>query len=295
MYTAEVEHKLERWHLQCDALWRHIFNIIVQATLSETPLLAFINGHGNIVLPTATSGYAAQLYFRGCTTHSTFKVPVNNKNELLKSLITTQSSRGDFINQAQAIMWDQALMANKAVLACMEEVLRTVSECLELPFSRKVFVLLGDFWQTCPLTTPIHNAENPKFADFVNTIGDRAGPNVALDMLGKVRLENKLIDFVFPVNVLFQPRMCCHWPILTPTNAQVDVYNAFIVDCIKGKQWTYLASDSLKEATEAQLPMPNNNSLLDYAARHTPPGLPPHTLVIKTNAIYCLLHNFSLD
>ncbi|EKM53739.1 uncharacterized protein PHACADRAFT_30677 [Phanerochaete carnosa HHB-10118-sp] len=143
---------------------QHIFDTIVQAALSKTPLLAFINGkagqgktflvntiydylqgHGNIVLPTTTSGYAAQLYPGGRTTHSTFKVPVNNKNELLKSPITTQSLRGDLINQVRAIMWDEAPMANKAVLACMEEVLRTVSKCPKLPFSGKVFVTSGGF------------------------------------------------------------------------------------------------------------------------------------------------------
>ena len=70
-----------------------IFNMVVNAVLSNLPLLLFIDGKagrgktflvnaicdhlrslGRIVLPTATSGYAAQLYPGGRTTHSTFKV-----------------------------------------------------------------------------------------------------------------------------------------------------------------------------------------------------------------------------
>ncbi|EKM52951.1 uncharacterized protein PHACADRAFT_98416, partial [Phanerochaete carnosa HHB-10118-sp] len=173
VYSAEVEHELERWHPQRDALraraehalgvlnaeQRLIFDRIVHAALTETPLLAFIDGkagrgktflinaicdylraQGNIVLPTATSGYAAQLYPGGRTTHSTFKVPINDRNELLKSPITARSSRGDLINRARAIMWDEAPMANKAVLACVEEVARTVSDHPDLPFGGKVFI-----------------------------------------------------------------------------------------------------------------------------------------------------------
>ena len=72
---------------------RHIFDIVLEAVHSHKPHVAFIDGpagrgkaflvnalcaqlraEGRIVLATATSGYAAQLYPGGRTTHSTFKV-----------------------------------------------------------------------------------------------------------------------------------------------------------------------------------------------------------------------------
>ena len=56
---------------------------------------------------------------------------------------------------------------------------------------------------------------------------------------------------------------------------------------------TLLAADSLKEVHNAGLTSPD--SALDYVACQTPPGLPNHTLTIKTNGVYHLLRNFSLD
>ncbi|KAI1783659.1 DNA helicase Pif1 like protein [Ganoderma leucocontextum] len=70
-----------------------IYDIVLQAIHHGQPHVAFIDGpagrgktflvnafcaqlhaEGRIILPTATSGYAAQLYPGGRTTHSTFKV-----------------------------------------------------------------------------------------------------------------------------------------------------------------------------------------------------------------------------
>ncbi|KAJ7215837.1 hypothetical protein GGX14DRAFT_302174, partial [Mycena pura] len=45
---------------------------------------------------------------------------------------------------------DEAPMANKAVLACVEETLRRIMGN-NLPFGGKVLILLGDFRQTCPV------------------------------------------------------------------------------------------------------------------------------------------------
>ncbi|GJE90163.1 ATP-dependent DNA helicase PIF1 [Phanerochaete sordida] len=310
MYSAEVEHELERWNAQRpemgsradDALGvlnpeqRAIFDVIVNAALTGTTLLAFIDGKAgrgktflinticdylrareHIVVPTATSGYAAQLYPGGRTMHSAFKVPVNERNEMLKSPIAARSSRAELLARAAAIMWDEAPMANKAVLACVDDTSRTIMDN-DLPFGGKVFVLLGDFRQTCPvvrhgsradvvdasikssslwrhftifrLTTPIRNAEDPEFAEFVDAIGDGAGPDVALDMLDRVDTEAGLIDFVFPDSVLTQPHLCCRRSILAPTNAQVDAYNETIVSRVHGEQRTYLAADVEKTLSQ---------------------------------------------
>jgi PIF1-like helicase len=105
--TAEVEHELERWSSNREELQvrvdealtkfteeqRNIYNDIMSTVLRGEPLLAFIDGKagrgktfllntmcdqiramGNIVLPTATSAFAAQLYAGGRTAHSAFKV-----------------------------------------------------------------------------------------------------------------------------------------------------------------------------------------------------------------------------
>jgi hypothetical protein len=62
---------------------------------------------------------------------------------------------------------------------------------------------------------------------------------------------------------------------------------------IIGEQRQYFAADSLKEASDIGIDI--ERSTLDYVARQTPHGLPPHCLRIKKNAMYQLLQNFSID
>lgn len=211
-------------------------------------------------------------------------------------------------------------MANRAVLACMEETCRKVMGN-DLPFGGKVIILLGDFRQTCPvirrgsraqivdasiwssslwrhftifrLLAPIRNALDPDFAVFVDSIGDGAGPDVALNMLDTAPDANTLISFVYPPDCLAHPHICVRRSILAPTNAQVDTYNDIIINRIPGPQRTYLAANSLKEVDAAGLDSPD--TILDYIARQTPPGLPPHSLTIKVNGVYRLLRNLSID
>jgi hypothetical protein len=103
----EVEHEVQKWApfvheigVRADRAratfnreQEHIFNDIFNAIANDQPLLLFVDGkagvgktflinaicnktrsHGLIALPTATSGFAAQLYDGGRTLHSTFKV-----------------------------------------------------------------------------------------------------------------------------------------------------------------------------------------------------------------------------
>jgi hypothetical protein len=187
-------------------------------------------------------------------------------------------------------------MANRAVLAYVEETCRRVMGN-DIPFEGKVIILLGDFRQTClvirrgsrtqvidasikpsplfshfkifRLTEPIRNAEDIEFANFVDAIGDGAGPDIDLDMLAKTYTARNL------------------------TNLQVDIYNVAMLQMLNGTGHIYLAADSLKEVDDLGLTAPD--SILDYAAKNPPPGLPPHSLTIKPNAGFRLLRNFSVD
>jgi ATP-dependent DNA helicase PIF1 len=211
-------------------------------------------------------------------------------------------------------------MAHRSTLECVDDLLKRVMKN-DLPFGGKVLILLGDFRQTCPvipggsraqvvhacvqssplwstftvrrLTQLVRNAQDPEFADFVNSIGDGAGPEVSLDMLDITYDITDLIQFVFPNDILQDPMACLKRAILAPTHKQVDEYNNTILDSVHGTSRTYLAADSIKEAENAGLSSPA--ATLAYVARQTPAGLPSHKLVVKTGAIYRLLRNFSVD
>lgn len=229
-------------------------------------------------------------------------------------------SRADLIRNASIITWDEAPMTNKAVLACMEEVCRNVMHTTT-PFGGKIVILLGDFRQTCPviprgskqdtidacikssplwplftietLNTPIRNASDPEYAAFLTDIGNGTTTDVNLDMLHNVLTEEDLISFVFSPDILHVPQSCLSRAILAPTNKQVDHYNHLIYAMLPNDCHTYLASDSLKEATDADIMPPA--PLLDYVATHSPPGLPPPALQIKLGAMYRILRNFSIE
>jgi chromosomal replication initiation ATPase DnaA len=108
-YTGEVEHEILRWGADREELQRRanhavdnftneqreIFFDIMSKVVRGEPIIAFVDGKagrgktfllnamcdqiramGKIVLPTATSAFAAQLYPGGRTAHSAFKVSV---------------------------------------------------------------------------------------------------------------------------------------------------------------------------------------------------------------------------
>ena len=214
-------------------------------------------------------------------------------------------------------------MLNCATFACMEEVCRHVMNN-DHPFGGKAVVLLGDFQQTCPvipggthtqirdaciqslplwskfeirhLTQLIWNAQNPKYVEFVNAIGDSASPEIDLWILSSTTQKEDIISFVVPPDVLLDLLACLPHGILIPTNKQVNEYNSILLERVHGQYRQYFAANSLKEASKSRLDSIDfEHSILDYVACQTPPRLPPHCSEIKTCTVYHLLQNFSIN
>jgi hypothetical protein len=239
---------------------------------------------------------------------------------MLNSTIERAHGRGELINCARLITIDEASMLNRAAFTCTEEVCRRVMNNSK-PFGGKVVILLGDFRQTCPVipggtraqvidaciqSSPlwdhfqirrlhrmVRNAADPEYAAFVNEIGDGLTTDVKLHLLSQTTDRDDIMNFVFPSVVLRDPYCCLGRGIIAPTNKQVDEYNSTLLNRVQGMSKMYLAADTLKEATECG--MISGSATLDYVARNTPPGLPPHTLTLKTNGVFRLLRNFSVD
>ena len=213
-------------------------------------------------------------------------------------------------------------MANWAILACVDEVLCMCTNN-DHPFGGKVFILLGDFQQTCPvihggscsqviyasiqssplwwtfaicqLLTPIWNAQDPVFVNFVDKISNSAGPQVFLSMLQPCGTMQELIWFAFPDKILFSPEMCFGCAILAPTNAQIDTYNSIIMVKIPGPSRTFILSNSLKEMEDADLLDAIPDVMLDWAATHSMLGLPTNKLTLKWGVVARLMQNISID
>lgn len=248
------------------------------------------------------------------------QVPISDRNEMLLSTIKEGDSRADLISQTSTIIWDEAPMANQAVLTCVDETLRRITHSTT-PFGGKSLILSGDFRQTGPVvpygskqqvidasikSSPlwhlfhkitlhrlIRNASDPEFADFVNKIGEGVDDFVSFDGFNIVESAEEIMDYVYPTSMINNPQETVECSILAPTNKQVDAYNDAILNRIEGDERVCVAADTLKEVDEAGLTP--TTSALDYVMRNTPPGLPMHRLRVKIGGVYRLLRNLSQE
>jgi hypothetical protein len=204
----------------------------------------------------------------------------------------------------------------------MDNVLRHLTG-VTAPFGGKNVLFVGDFRQTCPvirggsrvqvieaslrssplwkfltiisLHVPIRNASDPEFSAFVDSIGDGPSSKVPLNFPGLAITDNEidLINFVWPADVIANPLAALHRAILAPTNAQVDRFNAYVLEQLEGNIQSYYSADSLREAEEEGIE--HDDSILDYYTKRTPPGFPPHVLNVKIGAVFRILRNLSID
>jgi ATP-dependent DNA helicase PIF1 len=146
----------------------------------------------------------------------------------------------------------------------------------------------GTYFYCVSNRTPV--SANSSFSEWVASIWDGRGPQVAIDEILPVTIEaDELIDFAFPIHILQNPEGCLKRYILAPTNQQANYYNDRILDRVHGDKKTCFAADSLKEMED-----PLYCSILDYVANQTPPGLPDHKLNIKPNTIFRFVKDFSI-
>lgn len=127
-----------------------------------------------------------------------------------------------------------------------------------------------------------------EYTAFVDSIANGAGTKVDMSMLGHVEDPRALLDFVFPAGMVDDPIACAKRYILAPTHRQVDSYNRLLLDRVTGNKRRYLAADTLEGA--ADIPVEVLDNVLDYATRCNFPDLPAHSLRVKENGVYRLLH-----
>ena len=120
-------------------------------TFTLNALIDAVQGQGNVVLPVATSGIAAQLLTGGTTAHSTFKFPLHIDPHSNTSTISVQEIRAKLIRHSKLIIWDEAPMAHKHLLQLLDTTLRDIMSTPDTPFGGKVVVLSGDFIQILPV------------------------------------------------------------------------------------------------------------------------------------------------
>jgi len=126
-------------------------------------------------------------------------------------------------------------MAHQSTFNCVHETCQQACDN-DLPFGGKSVIILGDFRQTCPvvrggsrsetieasikssslwsrfthaqLTVPIRHASDLAYADFVDAVGNGAGPLIDVSYFNTVQNAHDLLDFTFPPDILSNPAAC---------------------------------------------------------------------------------------
>lgn len=113
--------------------------------ISDEDLLAV----GHIALATATSGVATSLLPGGRTSHSRFKIPLD-ENDPKPCSISKQSTLAHLIKVAKLIIWDEATMAKRSIIEKFNEMLKDIMDS-HILFGGKIVLFGGDFRQTLPV------------------------------------------------------------------------------------------------------------------------------------------------
>ena len=279
------------------------------------------------VVPTAFTGIAAALLNGGGQTmHSKFKIPIPTDPQSV-SRIASNSTQADQLRLCKLFIIDEASMVSRAMLECIDRLLRDIMRRPNVPFGGKVMFLTGDFRQCAPVSDNenieasvlmcLKNSElwshfrrlalvenvraDPNEREFKNwlmEIGD--GRSHIYDGQNLIRLPDRvvcrdnLIDDVFGhgmINLNEENRL--NNAILCPTNKDSLEINEVILERIEGENHQYLSTTQLLDRETDQV-SEENDEPIENALRATPRAFPPHILNLKIGAIVMLLKNWSI-
>ncbi|MCP4985903.1 MAG: hypothetical protein GY928_07505, partial [Colwellia sp.] len=126
-------------------------------TFMSSTWLAAVRGQGQIAITVASSGIASLLLPGGTTAHYRFGIPVPILDDSVCK-IALQSNTAELLDRAKLIIWDEAVMAHRHMIECVDRLLRDVTKN-DVPFGGKVMVMCGDFCQILPV---VKNGDPPQ-------------------------------------------------------------------------------------------------------------------------------------
>jgi len=274
---------------------------------------------GMQVISVAWTGIAAMLLPHGRTVHSRFKLPLNLHEHSVSGL-KVNSKEAALIRSAKLIIWDEAPMANKYALMCINRLLKDIMGN-DVPFGGKIIILGGDFRQVLPVVphasraATVQNsikfstlwplfkvfkltknmrasADECEFANFLLEIGNGEYPSndgglvdLPASLISNLDIVSEIYGQSFPLEASDLARCA----ILAPKNEHCDEINKRVLDLLPGESRTYTSVNTLITEDESELlqfPSEFLNSL-------EMTGLPSHELTLKEGAVVMLLRNLN--
>ncbi|KAE8218337.1 hypothetical protein CF319_g7769, partial [Tilletia indica] len=279
----------------------------------------FLRSTERVVAVSGATGLCASSFDRGSTVHRLFEIPVQEpgENTPLVSRITPGKRRAKFLEEAEVIVIDEIWALGRAVIEAVDAVMRLIMG-LDQPFGGKPVFAIGDPRQTAPvvpgagktqilehsllssvvfplfqlheLQQPVRNAEDAPFADWVDFIGeDHACSNIDLkDYFQTTDSNEEACRFLFPPDVLEEPREAAKRAFLSPINVHVNAFNKDVLDRLPGDESTVRSFDSVKgDVDDGDVPLTAPEILNELNGS----GTPAHDLRLKRGALCIIMRN----
>ena len=290
-------------------------------------LLSTVRGEGNVALPVASTGIAANLLEGGRTYHSQFGVPIG-LDETKGSSIKMTSNDAKLIRKAKLLIWDESTMAHSLHLSLVDrllkDIMRTVNpELANQPFGGKTLLMGGDFRQILPIVphggkTEIIEASlkfnelwdkfkmlhlksnvrsvDPEFSDFLVNLGDgkltndHGLPEDIIAIPAKYICNDSIVKEIFGDHLSPDTiESFSKMAILCPKNTNVDQINEEVLDLLEGDSVEYLSRDTIKDKAGED----SENYPVEFLNEQTPSGMPLSKLRLKIGSIIILLRNLN--
>ncbi|CAD6986248.1 unnamed protein product [Tilletia controversa] len=250
------------------------------------------------------------------TVHKRFIIPViedddqNQARPPLRSGLHSNSGQAALLREASLLIIDKVWALPAEVLEAVDDVLQDVMGSDE-PFGGKVVLAVGDPRQTAPvtkenteqatleasfLTSPLfahfkvhelqqaqRQAGDPALSAWVDRIGDdysrnSIDPTTFFDNVDSLQLAK---DFLFPPDVLSNPRSVISRCFLTPLNINVDEFNDMVLDDLPGEYYVKRSHDSLKDVERTASNAEDIDAALTTIASISHPRVPEHELRLQ--------------
>jgi hypothetical protein len=284
-------------------------------------LLKTIRGEGNLVLPVASTGIAANLLEGGRTYHSQFKLPVPLLDTSVSSMRLT-SAEAELIKRAKLLIWDESTMAPSLALKAVDRLLKEIMKCTK-PFGGKVLLLGGDFRQTLPVVPHgsrsaiveaslkfnvmwhkfkiLHlnnnvRSNDQEFSDWLIKLGNGDLTNDHGLSEDIIEIPDSMICKDSLIKEIFGDKLCIEdigkfskMAILCPKNSDVDQINDEILNLLDGETVSYLSTDSIEDEDAED----RQNYPVEFLNECTPSGMPVHKMNLKIGSLIMLLRNLN--
>ncbi|UYV83388.1 hypothetical protein LAZ67_23000846 [Cordylochernes scorpioides] len=256
-------------------------------TYLYTTLMHSVRGMNQVVLPSATTGIAANLLQGGKTMHSLYGLPI----PLNETSVSNIKMAAGTLRKAKLFIIDECAMASNHALYTIDRLLREVmTEDKRYPnqiqFGGKVLIVGGDFRQCLPVIPHGMRAQIVQSNGSLPTFDDLGADLIEIpqELICKDDIVREIFgDTITPelVETMSQRAILC------PKNYDVHNMNDQVMDLIVGDYHTYLSDDSVVSDSDEE----RNNFPVEFLNSVTPSGMPPHRLRLKIGCIIQLLRN----